>query len=327
MKTKRLLHFTLFFVFIMLTYSCSSSSEEDNTHVNIQDISFTEGSQFTIPYNEEYILQAEVNISPSNAITPDLLWSSSNPEVEILDTKGGACRLIGTVEGVKSTIVASSPDGSITSKIEISVSKTYIRLKSAEGYLRIKPGETLQMQYDIMDQDIKIEEATWDSENTDIIAIDQKTGLLTSKSIGKANVLLRVQTSMGEMLIKEEVIVDNEIPLTGLYFKVISGSSETEYEVDNINNVRQLRAKFIDKKYVYVEVMYIPQNTTYSLPEDGSVNPWSDGGLGKFNTNSAQGGTGRTDRKVVRLLPKLTGQDELRAFINGISATMTVIIY
>jgi len=42
-----------------------------------------------IPFNQEYILQASVDIFPQNSFTPDLVWSSKIQAVKIVQNSGG----------------------------------------------------------------------------------------------------------------------------------------------------------------------------------------------------------------------------------------------
>jgi hypothetical protein len=325
MKTNGIIFFML--ALLLCLVSCDDDEKSYQGEVKVNKILFQDGDNLTIPFNEEFILQCEVDITPKNGITPDLEWTSSNNEIGILDTKGGACKLMGTVEEAVSTITAKSPDGVVVAECKVTVAKIYIRLKSEEGYMIVKPGETLNMLYDILDNNLTVTAVEWASANSNVITVDATSGLVTAKAVGNTEVILTAQTSMGEMIIKEVVTVANDIPLTGVYLRIISGSNETEYTSDNPDNCTTIDAKLNGNKYVYIEVMYLPANTTYTLPTDGSLNPWSDDGQGKYNTNSASGGTGRSDRKVVRVLPKVVGTGVLTANINGNSASVAITIY
>jgi hypothetical protein len=325
MKTNGIIFFML--TLLLCLVSCDDDEKSYQGEVKVNNILFQDGDNLTIPFNEEFILQCEIDISPKNGITPDLEWTSSNNEIEILDTKGGACKLKGTVEEAVSTIIAKSPDGIVIAECNVTVAKIYIKLKSEEGYMIIKPGETLNMLYNILDNNLTVTSVEWSSTDNNIIAVDAASGLVTAKTVGNAEIILTAQTSMGEMIIKEVITIANEIPLTGVYLQIIPGNNETEYTSDDPDNCTTIDAKLNGNKYIYIEVMYLPANTTYTLPTDGSLNPWSDDGQGKYNTNSASGGTGRSDRKVVRVLPKVVGTSVLTANINGNSASVAITIY
>ena len=130
--------------------------------------------------------QIAVTIKPDNATNRTLVWTSSNPSVATVNSKG-------VVKALKSgtvTITAKTKDGKIiaTSTITVEVAPKQIEsLSFAQKNVSVKKGESLGLVVKVEPTLLSNEKLTWLSSDSKIATVDEN-GVVTGVSAGKTTI-------------------------------------------------------------------------------------------------------------------------------------------
>lgn len=132
------------------------------------------------------------NITPSNASSKKIRWSSSNTKVAMVDDNG----IVTSVGSGTANIIAMAIDGSKTASCQIIV-KNSVAVKSVSispKYVFIKSGESKQLSLYVSPGNATNKSVTWISLNNQICKVSS-TGLVTG--IRSGNAVIKVITADG----------------------------------------------------------------------------------------------------------------------------------
>lgn len=130
--------------------------------------------------------QIAATIKPDNATNRTLVWTSSNPSVATVNSKG-------VVKALKSgtvTITAKTKDGKIiaTSTITVEVAPKQIEsLNFAQKNVSVKKGDSLGLVVKVEPTLLSNEKLTWLSSDSKIATVDEN-GVVTGVSAGKTTI-------------------------------------------------------------------------------------------------------------------------------------------
>lgn len=158
----------------------------------VKDITLNE-SNLTLILPETAQLIA--TITPSDATTPILTWTSSKSSVATVDSNG----FITSVGVGTTTIKATTTDGSnLSASCQVTVNKqlvTSIALNETAHVMNI--GESFQLLADITPDNASNKALTWSSGNSSVASVDN-SGLVTAKSSGTT--LIKASTTDGSYI-------------------------------------------------------------------------------------------------------------------------------
>ena len=147
-------------------------------------------SYITLVQGKSYTIKATV--SPASATYKTPLWSSDNTDVAIVDKKGTVTAL---TPG-NAIITASANDSSgVTSlcyvKVIAPVASTSVSL--AESEIIMSAGETKTVAVSIVPSN-STDTYTWSSDNSLVASVNEKTGKITAKALGTANITVMTES-------------------------------------------------------------------------------------------------------------------------------------
>lgn len=137
--------------------------------------------------------QFSVKVDPADATNQEVTWSSSDPTIASVDSKG---LVTGKAEG-KATITVTSKDGGLTSKATVTVSSKVIPVTGvtvSPSSMSMEIGESKSLTITVKPSDASNNTYTVTSDNTGVVVIDSDNSLV-AKGAGTANVT--VTTSDG----------------------------------------------------------------------------------------------------------------------------------
>ena len=143
-------------------------------------------SVITVPANNEFgkTVQLRASITPSNAHTQALAWSSSNVKVATVDQNGEVTAVgYGTT-----TITAKSTDGTKKSgTFKVTVQPQYVTTAKLSGLNTMKPGTQQQLTALVLPEDANNKTVEWSTSSKSIATVDQN-GIVTAKKAGTVKI-------------------------------------------------------------------------------------------------------------------------------------------
>lgn len=155
----------------------------------VSDITLNE-SYVTLIQGKSVALKA--TISPKNATYKTPIWSSSDTSIAIVNKKGV---VTGLAPG-NCIITAKADDSSEISaicyvKVIEPVSSTSITVQESDVVM--SPGETKVVAISIVPNN-STDTYSWSSDNTVVATVDEKTGKITAKAVGTANITVMTES-------------------------------------------------------------------------------------------------------------------------------------
>lgn len=169
--------YSIFLSVFLLFSACKKDQEIPVTGISIDP------TELLLPPGERSILTA--SIFPDNAGNKTIIWSSSNPDVAIVDAEGkvtsisiGSAVLIATTEcGGKTATCTVTVPGITTSGIILDPTE-----------LILLPGENSTLTAIVIPDNATNKGVTWSSSNPDVATVDNG-GKVTAVSIGTATII------------------------------------------------------------------------------------------------------------------------------------------
>ena len=194
----------------------------------------------TINKNER--IQLNVEVLPENAENKNVIYSSSDTSVAIIDEKG---EILGVSAG-KATITVTSEKYNISSNIEIEIYTPVsdIELDIEDSILQI--GQTITINPKIYPEDANNKNIIYESENKNIASVDNN-GTITALSEGETKIIVKTEENNIEKNVKIKVIKkisEEELSFGDLKVEgnIISGLDYLNNKVSDIKN--QITSKY-----------------------------------------------------------------------------------
>lgn len=125
------------------------------------------------------------NISPINATNQTLAWTTSDPKVAIVE--GGIVSAVGSGTAI---ITARAIDGSNTSaECAVSVIARVSHITVSPSSKNLEPGASANLSVSVFPQDAANKNVVWSSTDNAVVEVDRKTGKISAKSVGTANII------------------------------------------------------------------------------------------------------------------------------------------
>lgn len=174
-------------------YAEDGSGAESTCEVEVvrlvTDIALNE-SYITLIQGKSFTLSATT--TPNNATYKTPVWTSSNPEIAIINNKG----VITALKAGDCVITATAGDSSGISticyvRVIAPVSSSGVTPQETEVVMA--PGETKTVGISISPNN-STDTYTWSSDNTLVASVDEKTGLITARALGAVNVTVMTES-------------------------------------------------------------------------------------------------------------------------------------
>lgn len=181
---------------VTVTYTPDPGGEVSVTQVTISPTS----ANMTVGDTKQF----SVKIDPANATNQEVSWSSSDPSVASIDSKG---LVTAKAEG-KATITVTANDGGVSSKATVTVNNKTVPVTGVSvspASLSMEIGESKALSVTVSPSDATDKTYTVTSDNTGVVDIDNSNNLV-AKGAGTANVL--ITTSDGGFTAKCVVTVN-----------------------------------------------------------------------------------------------------------------------
>jgi len=156
--------------------------------------------------------QISAGIKPDNATNRELVWSSSDPSIASVDSKG-------VVKGIKAgtvTITARTKDGKVVASSTITVEEVaptptpmvITSLSFTEDNITIKKGNSLGLIVEIEPIELSSTKLTWRSSDSSIVSVDSN-GKITG--LKKGTVTITVSTNDGKSATCTVTVTDDTV--------------------------------------------------------------------------------------------------------------------
>ena len=153
-------------------------------------------------------LQLTATIYPKDAEYKDVIWSSNNEDVAVVDQKG----LVQAKAYGKVKITATSKDGGLEAVCNVTVEPVAVTEVSLNAKaVTLKVGETYQLKETVLPENATDKTVTWTSSNTKAATVSG--GAVTAVGTGSAVII--VKTNSGAKTASCTVTVQGSLPLEG----------------------------------------------------------------------------------------------------------------
>jgi len=134
--------------------------------------------------NEGDNLYISVLVAPEYATNKNVVWSSDNPDIASVDASG----FVTAVTSGTTVIRATATDGTeIAAGCIVHVVLPVRNIQLSETEIGLEPGNTKQLQVEILPKDAFVQDVVWSSDNEDVATVDEQ-GNVTAHSVGVANI-------------------------------------------------------------------------------------------------------------------------------------------
>ena len=217
-------------IFLMLIFGNSSKSNNKvDNKINVSLSSQTE----TISVNNTKQLKVTVNENNNRINNPDIIWTSSDSSVAIVDSNGN---IRGLKEGT-ATITATykDKDESYTSTCNVTVISSggtegvkLLSIKFKEGTIIMAPNSTYNLYYEKDPFNGMVTSSVYSSTNESVAKVDQD-GKVTAMNVGTGTIKLTVNNTIAASINIQ--VIDRQVT-PGIYILPRSlAFKENEYEL------------------------------------------------------------------------------------------------
>ena len=174
--------------------------------------------------------QFSVKIDPANATNQEVSWSSSEPSVASVDSKG---MVTAKAEG-KATITVTAKDGGVSSKATVTVSNKVVPVTGvtvSPTSLTMEIGDSKSLTVTVNPSDATDKTYTVSSDNTGVVEID-KSNNVVAKGAGTANVTVTTtdgaQTATCKVTVNKPLMTIEASPTSLSFGEVNVGENSTK---------------------------------------------------------------------------------------------------
>ena len=139
-----------------------------------------------VSINEGSITQISTLIEPKNATNRELVWTSSDSKIAMVNSKG-------VVKGIKkgtATITVKTKNGKVVASIIITVNAYIPKVESisfSQNNISIKKDDTLGLTIIVKPNNVDLKDFTWKSSNPNIVTVDSN-GVIKGLNVGETTI-------------------------------------------------------------------------------------------------------------------------------------------
>jgi len=173
----------------------TNTNRHEPTSVNIAFVSGVKLNQHTVELKPDETAQLKATVFPSDAISKDVVWSSSNEDVITVDDNGEIKAVAESATDNKATITVTTKSGGYTDQAEVSIKVPVTGINITKNTLTLErvltddglEDDTFKLNAQVYPFNATDKRIIWESENEDVVSVDPR-GVVTAESEGKTTV-------------------------------------------------------------------------------------------------------------------------------------------
>lgn len=192
MQIKILAHLITFCCFAFAAIACNETAEVDipvtGVNINPSSLNINEGETFLL----------DVILTPSNTTEKTVEWTSSDPSVAAVDTKGN----VTAVKAGETTVTATAGGKSAVCSVTVakkSIEVTGVTLNSY--YIELTAGSSYTLTTTIYPSDATDKSVSWTSSDPSVASVDTE-GNVTALVAGTSNITAKSGSKKAICLVK-----------------------------------------------------------------------------------------------------------------------------
>jgi len=200
--------------------SCGGESSKETPHVNVSSVSISKASA---ELSVGQTLQLSATVSPSNATSKTVAWSSSNAGIASVSNTG----LVTALKEGTATITASAGGKSAT--CQVTVTKAAVEVSSVSvdvSSVTLTPGETLTVKVTVNPSDATDQDIAFTSSDESVATVS-KDGTVTAVGVGTATITVTAGGKSTTFTVTVNPIEVTSITLGLTSVTIIKGQSAT----------------------------------------------------------------------------------------------------
>lgn len=181
----------------------------------------------------------KATIRPSTATIRTLKWKSSDESIAIVDNRG----VVTALKAGSVTITGTANDNSGHKAVSYVIVRERVpatSIKTIDTKVTMVTGETKTVQVSV-NPSTSTDSYTWSSDNTGVATVDKKTGRITARGIGRANIT--VMTESGKTAVVEVTVIGLNITSITIQqytdypypLRVEGATGRVDWSIDNPN--------------------------------------------------------------------------------------------
>ena len=163
----------------LLVMAVTSCNDEENVFVTGISLNSTDSVQIAV----DSTLTLTATVSPVSATNKDIIWSTGNAGVAIVN--GGVIK--GILPGT-TKIVATTADGAMSASVVVTVAVAVSSITLNESTLDIRIGQKGSFTCTVLPVTATNKDVIWSSNDTTVAKVNPVTGEITGVSEGKATI-------------------------------------------------------------------------------------------------------------------------------------------
>ena len=222
---------------------------EFNLPDNLQQLIYTdETGARVLPLIKGEHVSLPFTMTPDNITYPNVVWTSSNPEIASVDDQGNVDALSG--DGIGYSIVQVSPVGmfsgsGVNCNLKVRVSNSLVKAESitvSVSGTEVYAGETLQASVTILPENATYRTVKWSSSNESVATVDangvitgQKTSAMrtpvtiTATSLDGSNIIGSAEITVLQIVQPQSITIDQKYAAPNYYCAINEKSVELAY--------------------------------------------------------------------------------------------------
>lgn len=223
-------------------------------------------SEIVVPDGELFITkgssyQINTNYSPLDSYITSIDYETTNSNVALFNDGVVYAKNVGRSDitvTVNNAISKTITVNVIESNIEPIFSNRVKDIDVDTKEIKLKPGETKEIKYEVMPSESFVESIEWESSNESVVTVSD--GILTAKSSGEAVITLTINKS-----ITKEIKVSISVPVSGI------GLKSKDKIVLKVGKSEAIKTSIMPANATNKKVYYTSSNNSVQIDENGKV--------------------------------------------------------
>jgi len=173
----------------------TNTNRHEPTSVNIAFVTGVKLNKHTVELKPDETAQLKATVFPSDAISKDVVWSSSNEDVITVDENGTIEAVAESATENKATITVTTKSGGYTDQAEVSIKVPVTGINITKNVLTLErvltddglEDDTFKLNAQVYPFNATDKRIIWESADEDVVSVDPR-GVVTAESEGKTTV-------------------------------------------------------------------------------------------------------------------------------------------
>ncbi|QHE53616.1 Ig-like domain-containing protein [Pontibacillus sp. HMF3514] len=173
----------------------TNTNRHEPTSVNIAFVTGVKLNQHTVELKPDESTQLKATVFPFDAISKDVVWSSSNEDVVTVNENGEITAVADSSTENEATITVTTKSGGYTDHAEVSIKVPVTGIDITKNVLTLErvltddglEDDSFKLNAQVYPFNATDKRVIWESEDEDIVSVDPR-GVVTAESKGKTTV-------------------------------------------------------------------------------------------------------------------------------------------